>query len=399
MNITISLLLLAIAVWGNSWFWASFVSWLYALPWRDHVLDRFRHIGDAGMIVVPCLLVYQLFFRELAPAEPVLMSQAGWVGHTDKLDWALIPWSFSLLGLVLFGYTQSQRWSHQLRCNCHKTDSQVFDVAKELGHQPAGRGCYSGLLSVPGNQAFTYEFNTKQLELARLPPAFHQLRILHLTDLHFTGALNLEYYQHLLDRVQKSTPDLIVFTGDLLDDPQLIDWIPQTLGQLSAPLGCYFILGNHDWLQDAGQIRSLLKEQGWRNCQGELHSLQREGQRLWLGGDERPWMGEAADFSPAAEHDFRLLLSHTPDNFPWAREQKIDLMLSGHNHGGQIQFPVIGPVLSPSRYGVQFASGEFYLAPTTLHVSRGIAGRHPLRIRCRPEVTLLELLCPASKQS
>ena len=66
-------------------------------------------------------------------------------------------------------------------------------------------------------------------------------------------------------------------------------------------------------------------------------------------------------------------------------------MLSGHNHGGQIKLPIIGPFLAPSLYGVRFTDGVFHLAPTSLHVSRGVSGRHPLRIRCRPEVTLLHL--------
>ena len=89
--------------------------------------------------------------------------------------------------------------------------------------------------------------------------------------------------------------------------------------------------------------------------------------------------------------DFRLLLSHTPDYFGWAREQKVDLMLAGHNHGGQIVLPVVGPVFAPSRYGVRYASGAFWSEPTLLYVSRGLGGRHPIRLNCPPELTRIVL--------
>jgi predicted MPP superfamily phosphohydrolase len=69
----------------------------------------------------------------------------------------------------------------------------------------------------------------------------------------------------------------------------------------------------------------------------------------------------------------------------------VDLLLAGHTHGGQIRFPIIGPIVAPSWYGSQFASGVFYRQPTLMHVSRGLAGVHPLRYRCQPEIALLEL--------
>jgi predicted MPP superfamily phosphohydrolase len=92
-----------------------------------------------------------------------------------------------------------------------------------------------------------------------------------------------------------------------------------------------------------------------------------------------------------SDGSFRLLLSHTPDNLPRAKREGVDLMLSGHVHGGQVVLPIFGPVYAPSRYGVKYASGVFHEPPTVLHVSRGLSGRHPLRFRCRPEVTRLVL--------
>ena len=112
---------------------------------------------------------------------------------------------------------------------------------------------------------------------------------------------------------------------------------------------------------------------------------------LILCGDETPWMGTHPDLSPAPAGAFRILLSHTPDNISWARRHDIDLMLSGHTHGGQIRLPILGPVYSPSRFDCRFASGVFWLDPTLLYVSRGLSGKEPIRYNCLPEVTKLVL--------
>ena len=105
-------------------------------------------------------------------------------------------------------------------------------------------------------------------------------------------------------------------------------------------------------------------------------------------------MGAHPDLDGVLGNAFRLLLSHTPDNIGWARRQNIDLMLAGHNHGGQVRLPAIGPVYSPSRFGTRYASGVFWEPPTLMHVSRGLAGRHPLRLNCPPELTRLVLRRP-----
>jgi uncharacterized protein len=99
-------------------------------------------------------------------------------------------------------------------------------------------------------------------------------------------------------------------------------------------------------------------------------------------------------FTPHSEFrtpHFRLLLSHTPDQFPWARSNNFDLMLAGHNHGGQIRLPYLGALITPSLYGFRYAGGVYFEPPTLLHVSRGLAGIHPIRLNCPPELALLVL--------
>ena len=259
-----------------------------------------------------------------------------------------------------------------------------------------GKGPMRGVALLPGNQQFTLEVSTKSYALPRLPPEWDGLSIVHLADTHFRGAVTRAYFEAVCEQAIAMQPDLFVFTGDLLDDERLLDWLPTTLGRLRGKIGQYFILGNHEWYLDSDRVRPELERLGWIDLSSQCLEVRRPNSRnsapaLVLAGDETPWMGTHPKFSQTSNDGFRILLSHTPDNIPWAQSQQVDLMLSGHTHGGQIQFPLLGPVYSPSRYGCRYASGVFWKAPTLLIVSRGISGREPVRYFCRPELTKIVL--------
>jgi predicted MPP superfamily phosphohydrolase len=270
---------------------------------------------------------------------------------------------------------------------------QLHDIGRELVPPPIDtRAPGSWWLSIPGNEMLSLEIIELELALPRLPVAWDGLRILHLSDLHFTGSVTLPFYERVAALARQRPCDLVVFTGDLLDDDRLHHWIGPTLGSLTAPLGCFFLLGNHDWeWGDIGRTRQLLETLGWQNAGGQTRRLVWRGQPVVLAGDERPWWGAGPNWSLAEPEDFRLLLSHTPDNLPAARRAGVDLMLGGHTHGGQVCLPVLGPVYSPSLFGVKYAGGTFDCPPTLLRVSRGVGGMHPWRWNCRPEITLLTL--------
>lgn len=279
-------------------------------------------------------------------------------------------------------------------------DSEVVDVRQNAGHGAwtetfVGRRPMRRLALLPGNEQFTVEVATKTFTLPRLPTQWDGVSIVHLSDMHFRGAVARPYFEFVCERAKELNPDLFVFTGDLLDDITLLDWLPETLGRLRAPLGQYFILGNHDWYLDASSIRTGVERMGWTDVSGKSLEIrsQQPAPPIILAGDETPWMGAHPELDSAPADRFRVLLSHTPDNIEWAQGRGVDLMLSGHTHGGQIRLPVIGPVYSPSRYGCRFASGVFWLEPTLLYVSRGISGREPIRYQCPPELTKLVLRC------
>ncbi|MCY3006144.1 MAG: metallophosphoesterase, partial [Planctomycetota bacterium] len=157
-----------------------------------------------------------------------------------------------------------------------------------------------------------------------------------------------------------------------------------------------FVLGNHDRACGLDStVRRVMTQLGWLDCgQCDYRLETRLGQVVVLG-NERPWFHRETTpgFSSAEAQadEFRLGISHSPDQFAWGKKQDLSLLLCGHTHGGQIRFPWIGPIIAPSKYGSRFASGIFYQSPTLMHVSRGISGIHPIRLGCLPEVSVLEL--------
>jgi predicted MPP superfamily phosphohydrolase len=115
-----------------------------------------------------------------------------------------------------------------------------------------------------------------------------------------------------------------------------------------------------------------------------------------LGVNELPWFEPASNFDVVPRHDesglpLRILLAHSPDEFKWAQANEVDLMLAGHLHGGQVRLPLLGAIVSPSRYGVRYALGVFTAGNTVMHVSRGTGSLTPLRYNCPPEISLLTL--------
>jgi predicted MPP superfamily phosphohydrolase len=194
-----------------------------------------------------------------------------------------------------------------------------------------------------------------------------------------------------MDRCTAWEPDLVAITGDVADSIHHQRWVLPVLGRLRWRVAALAILGNHDYWYDPPFIRRRLVRLGMHYLGNNWKQIEVRGEPLIAIGNEWPWAKPAPDMAGCPEAGFRLCLSHTPDNFPWARRAGVDLTLAGHVHGGQVRLPLFGSVLVPSRHGRRYDCGLFYEAPTLLHVSRGLSGEHPLRYGCPPEVTLLTL--------
>jgi predicted MPP superfamily phosphohydrolase len=280
-------------------------------------------------------------------------------------------------------------------------DTTIVDVVQRLGFAPLHGAATKLLARFPGNELLQVAVQTKTLQLTNLPRALDGLTIAHLSDLHMTGQLGREFYDVVVDETNALAPDLVVITGDILEKEPCLPWVMSTLGRLKARYGKFFILGNHERrLPDVSVLRRALIEAGLTDLGGKCSLLAIRGAEVLFAGTELPWFGNepvVPSYAPEPRtlnpepSPFRILLSHTPDQLPWAKAHGFDLMLAGHNHGGQIRLPYLGALIAPSRYGFRYAGGLYSEAPTLLHVSRGLAGIHPIRLNCPPELALLAL--------
>lgn len=275
------------------------------------------------------------------------------------------------------------------------------NVLAELGETYRGPRWTTAVARMPGNQLLHLSVHEKQLFIPRLPADLRGFSVAHLSDLHFTGKVGKAYFEEVVRRTNDMQPDLIAITGDLFDKTACLDWINDTFARLRAPHGVYFVLGNHDLRLNTAESRRRLTEAGLIDLGGRRVELQVNGCSVLLAGNELPWFAPAADMSDcrpreADANELRIALSHSPDQFAWARRWDFDLLLAGHTHGGQCRLPVVGPIVAPSRYGVRYASGTFFESPTVMHVSRGISGTAPLRYNCPPELAKLTLIGSSS---
>ncbi|HMC89898.1 MAG TPA: metallophosphoesterase [Gemmataceae bacterium] len=372
---------IALLSFSNNWWFA------HPLPHRFLTCVRLLH----GLLVLAGVTAFVL-------AAPLRLAELTAWAASDP--WHSAAKGYTLLclfvGLVWGPIITLRRLLRPVPAVLLSNHTQTVDVARELGYKPIGRGKWRHLARLPGNEVFRVDFVERTLRLPRLPAAWDGLSILHVSDLHMCGTPDKTFYQQVMKCCDQWQPDLIAFTGDAVDADDGYRWILPVLGRLHCRIAAFAILGNHDSWHEPPVLRRRLRRCGYRVLANSWETIDVHGQPLVVIGHEGPWFSPAPDVSGCPEGTFRLCLSHTPDNIAWARQQQIDLMLAGHNHGGQIRFPLVGSVLVPSSYGRRYDCGTFDEPPTVLHVSRGLAGQHPVRYNCRPEVTRLILKAPAA---
>jgi predicted MPP superfamily phosphohydrolase len=378
---------LALLAWiGHTAILVYSLNWWYGNAVPHKWLTVIRYLHGALVVAFPIALV-RTFGYDLAG-----MAESTWSGAQWLLAGYLpVCWLASIIFLPI---VTIQRLRHQPEALAGFT-SQVIDMAARLGHRPAGRMGHWHLAYLPGNQAFQVEFTEKILSLPNLPSAWDGLTLLHLSDFHWTGSPDRSFFREIMDECRGMVPDLVLLTGDLIDSPIHHRWIIPILGRLKWKIAGLAIMGNHESWYEPRLVRVRLERLGFQMLGGRWRRFEVRGRLLTVIGHEGPWFREVPDLSDCPEDGFRLCLSHTPDNIEWARRNRIDLMLSGHNHGGQIRFPIFGSALVPSRYSRRYDGGVFDLPPTVLHVTRGLSGQHPIRYNCRPEVAKLVLVSRA----
>jgi predicted MPP superfamily phosphohydrolase len=365
----------AILVYSLNWWYGS------AVPHKWLTVIRYLH---GALVVAFPIAVARTFGYDLRALADSSWSAGQW------LLAAYLPACW-LVSVIVLPVVTIERLRHRPEA-LMALGSQVIDMAARLGYRPAGRTGHWYLAYLPGNQAFQVEFTEKILAVPNLPGAWDGLTLLHLSDFHWIGSPDRKFFQEIMDECRRMEPDLVLLTGDVVDSPIHHRWIIPVLGRLKWRIAGLAIMGNHESWYEPRRVRTRLERLGFQMLGGRWARLQVRGLPLTVIGHEGPWFREVPDLSDCPDDGFRLCLSHTPDNIEWARRNRIDLMLSGHNHGGQIRFPVFGSALVPSRYSRRYDAGVFDAPPTVLHVTRGLSGQHPIRYNCRPEVAKLVLV-------
>ena len=299
---------------------------------------------------------------------------------------------FGVLFFVLWAYRKLTR---RLPSNVTKQNTQMLNIRKDLGDEPFGDPVSRAVGMLPFNECLKLSLEQFTIGLD-VPREFDGLKICQLSDLHFTGQINVEFFQRVVEEANKLQPDLIFITGDLVDEAKCLAWLPSTLGSLKAKHGVYYVLGNHDKrIKDEIGFRKQLADLGLTPASGQWHDIEIDGKIIRLTGNELPWYRDVKNLAPdvGRQADLKILLSHSPDQLDWAKPHGFDLMFAGHTHGGQISLPFVGPIVAPSKYGVHYASGTFEIEGMIMHVSRGLAGDEPIRLCCPPEIGLFTIVC------
>jgi predicted MPP superfamily phosphohydrolase len=385
MGVVVALLLSAGAWFGHAFLLTVWLNWWFALPLPRWMNKRMREAIALGVLAFPFALAWAYGRQLLAAWEaPSALLSCPWV-----FGYLVVCWATAFLYIPVVTVARAARLTPSQVVECF---GRVEDIAKRLGEKPVGDGKYWRLACLPGNQCFQVEFRELALRLPTLPPAWDGLTILHLTDLHLCGTPGRKFYQQVFDLcMDVGVPDILALTGDVVDSFHHHRWIVPLVGRLRSGAAAFAVLGNHDLYHDPALVRRRLRRLGIHVLGNGWEQVQVRGEPLVVIGQETPWFRPAPDLSDCPRGPFRLCLSHTPDNFGWAQRQGVRLMLAGHVHGGQIRVPVLGSLFVPSRFSRRYDCGAFSAGPTFLYVSRGLAGREPLRYNCRPEVTRIVL--------
>jgi predicted MPP superfamily phosphohydrolase len=245
------------------------------------------------------------------------------------------------------------------------------------------------------NDVYDIEVTRNEIVIDDLPEAFDGYRIAFLTDTHVASFLRRTFYRAVVDQVRAFDPDLILLGGDFVSFHRHIPLLrDRLLDGLTARDGVFAVLGNHDYWSGPQDVMDAMTACGVRFLTNAHVMLARGAATLPLCGIDEVYRGKpdpAAAFASIDAARPCLAISHHPDIIDILPRRRIDLLLCGHTHGGQIRFPFFGAVVVPSMHEAEYASGFHRLGPVLVYVSRGIGSIPPLRILCRPEVATFTL--------
>lgn len=236
------------------------------------------------------------------------------------------------------------------------------------------------------------------IPLRNLAPEFAGTTIAFLSDIHHGPFVPLSYVKHAVATANALHPDVVALGGDYVHQSR--DYARPCLaelGKLRAKIGRFAVLGNHDHYHNGRETaKQALRDNGLPELTNCGAWLRRGRARLWICGVGDLWRDKqdlSASLQDATTSDAVILLSHNPDYVERIRDPRVGLVLSGHTHGGQVSFPVVGAPVVPSHYGQKYAHGVVQGPVAKAFVTRGVGTiTPPVRFCCRPEIALITLV-------
>ena len=243
------------------------------------------------------------------------------------------------------------------------------------------------------NDVYDIEVTRHEVFIDDLPPSFDGYRIAFLTDTHVASFMRRTLYREVVAQTMRFEPDLVLLGGDFVTWERHIPLMAELLlTGLEARDGIYAVLGNHDYWANADGVVAAMTARGVRFLINRSVVLRRGEETISLVGIDEMYRG-----APDVDSAFALVdgpcvaLSHHPDIIDLLRGRRVDLLVCGHTHGGQIRVPFFGSIVVPSRHEARYASGFHREERVLMYVSRGIGAIPPLRILCKPEIATLVL--------
>ena len=246
-----------------------------------------------------------------------------------------------------------------------------------------------------------------EIPVEGLPRAFDGFSICQVSDVHHSPFVGLGYIERVVEKANSLAPDLVALTGDYIEtDKEYMAPAIKALGNLRARHGTVAVLGNHDYFIGRDFTRDVITSNGITLLENSQRIIEMGGGALCIAGTEdllegAPDAGTSLEGVP--QEVPRVLLTHHPDYCEELPEDlRVDVVLAGHTHGGQVRIPFsIAPIV-PSRYGQKYSGGLVTLGkgknPARVYVSRGVGVvTVPVRFNCPPEITLIRLKCAADR--
>ena len=254
-------------------------------------------------------------------------------------------------------------------------------------------GNFSQVARYALNEANTLIVEKIQVRLARLPKNLDGFRLIHLSDIHHSPFTSLEHISRAVEIANNLKPDMFILTGDYVShESEYIAPMAEVLGKLESKFGTFACLGNHDHWTDAESVTNLMREVGINVLINQGLRFTAKNASFWLAGVDDYMVGKTdlrAALRGSYPDEMKMLLAHNPKILNRAARAGIDLMLSGHTHGGQVKIREDDKRILPRR---KLKNGLYRRKETQIYVTRGIGTVVlPVRYQCPPEISLIDL--------